>query len=208
MAIKAALRGIYPRITGWYERNFSWRGAAALAWLLAKEIPSISGRQAFWSRNLPTIWSFVFAHSTILAVVAVGLIIWLDHRRMVKRQGQRYDLKTLRGRTLKFCDDLEKFKQELGAQPEVIWTPGNTAGEFAEANEPMAIREQKMHHGFHLRFGETAWKLWHEHGAERRETPDLELTLRARIDCDERLGPIIKRFRELAEMTDPIEATF
>jgi hypothetical protein len=84
----------------------------------------------------------------------------------------------------------------------------NTAGEFAEANEETTIREQKMHHGFQLRFAEMAWKLWHEHGADRREAHDLEGALRGRIDCDERLNPIIKRFRELAEMEEPMEGAF
>ena len=59
-----------------------------------------------------------------------------------------------------------------------------------------------MHHDFHLRFAERAWNLWHEHGAESRESEALRAALQGRLDCDERLQPVIDGFKELAKMMD------
>jgi hypothetical protein len=55
-----------------------------------------------------------------------------------------------------------------------------------------------MHHGFHMRFYDRAVGLYHEHGAEARESPVLADALGGRI-TDEKLNAVIKEFAELAK---------
>lgn len=186
----------------WLERNSTPSRIIALVIFVAKVVPDALGREDFWSKHLRTIWRFISAHSTISVIVACTVLILTDNQRLARKRSTRYDERTLKGRTLKFCDDLEAFKKELGPEPEIKWTTGNSAQEFFDANEPMTIREQKMHHEFHLRFGERAWNLWHEHGAERRESEPLKQAMQGRLDCDERLNPVIDGFKQLAKMMD------
>lgn len=198
---RANVTAIKQRITAWFERNCTWRGIVATAVFVVKEIPSWFSREAFWSKNLPTVWKFVYAHSTFVTLVLVGLVIWLDHRRVIKLQAQRYDLKTLRGRTLQFCDKVREFQKSLGSEPQVNFVSGMSKEQFNHANEALARREQKMHHGFKLRFYAEAAQLWHEHGQEMRENYDLGNELAGRIETDEQLNLIIKQFSDLAEMS-------
>jgi hypothetical protein len=192
------LRRSWTRLKTWYETNFTWRGLAAMLWFIATVIPDMFGREDFWSTHLPVLWKHVYAHGTVATVIAVGLIIWLDHRRMVKRPSPVAD-SSLRGRTLAFCDELKTFEKELGPEPPVNWKPSHTAASFTEANQGLIEREQRMHHLFHLRFYERAVHLWHEHGAEVRESQSLADALGGRIGSDEKLNQIIEQFTELAK---------
>lgn len=197
----ARIGAMWNHIRGWYENNFTWRGVVALAYFLAKEIPDEFGRKDFWSAKLPAILKIVYEHSTLVTVLLVAGIIWLDHR-MVLRRVHGHDTKTLKGRTLAFCDELRAFQKELGKEPQIDYKDSYDSGEFTEKNKELSLRGQKMHHGFHLRFIERAMNLWHEYGLEMRESQPLYSALMGRIDTDERLDAIVGEFSELVKMSE------
>jgi hypothetical protein len=198
-AIRQSLTGMRDRITGWYERNFTWKGFVLFILFLVKEIPDDFGRKDFWRAKLPELWRVVSAHSTVFTILLVGGLIWLDHRMVLHRRAQVHDDKTLNGRTRVLCEELRAFQKELGPEPQINWKPGNSATTFTEANKEMIEREQRMHHYFHIRLYEKAVGLWHEHGAEMRESQPLAHALAGRIGSDEKLNEVIKMFTELAQ---------
>lgn len=200
--IRNPFAGMLAGIKKWYERNFTWKGFALFIFFLAKEIPDDFGRNDFWRTKMPGIWQFVSAHSTIFIVLFVGLLIWLDHRAVLRRRAQVHDDKTLNGRTRALCEELQVFRKELGKEPQIVYESGFSPADFTEANQALSLRGQKMHHGFHLRYWENAIQLWHEHGAEMRESQPLYGALSGRIDTDERLDAIIKMFSELVAMNE------
>jgi hypothetical protein len=195
------MAGIWNASKNWYRRNFTWRGLAVLAFFLVKEIPDDFGRKDFWGQKLPIVWRFIYGHGTFFTIIVVALIIWLDHRRIVSKRG--HDLGTLKGRTLALCDELKTFQKELGKEPEIDFKSGYSPQEFTEKNLELTKRGQKMHHGFHLRgFAERAMGLWHEYGAEMRESPDLQRALLGRVDTDENLNEIVQHFHKLVKMSE------
>jgi hypothetical protein len=198
----ASITALQARLKDWYERNFTWKGVVAVVFFAAKEIPDNFGRKEFWSAKLPIIWRFIYDHSTILTVLLVGLIIWADHRMVIDRRAKLLDDKTLGGRTLAFCEELRAFQKELGKEPVVDFQSGYSPAEFTEKNKELAAREQKMHHGFQLRFSEKATHLFHEHAAEMRESYELSSALTSRIDTDERLNAIVQMFSKLVQMSE------
>lgn len=187
------------KIRRWLSKNFTWKGIAALFVFLVKIIPDALGWANFWSTTLPPVGKFLARHSTPFVAIAVGLAIWLDHRRVLAKRREKKADEGLRGRTRAFCDELRDFKKELGPEPAINWTPSNTVKSFTDGNQKLIEREQRMHHGFHLRFYDKAVHLWHEHGAEMRESKQLASALAARVDTDEQLNTIIEMFSELAK---------
>lgn len=137
-----------------------------------------------------------FLNNGRVVLLVAGLLILLGQQRRGK-SGR--DVNTLQGRTLEFCDELRAFQRELGKEPEIDYKSSYGPKEFTEKNKELALRGQKMHHGFHMRFMEQAMNPWHEHGLEMRESTSLYNMLMGRIDTDERLNAIAKEFSELSK---------
>lgn len=181
------------------KAKYSKLSALALLLIVWSFVPDSFSRADWWSKTLG--WGFHHLSSAagrVLLLVAGVLLILLDQQR----RKSAYDINTLQGRTLAFCDELRVFQKELGREPTIDYKDSYGPGEFTEKNKALTLRGQKMHHGFHLHFMERATDLWHEHGSEMRESHPLYTALLGRIDDDERLNAIISEFSELAKMSE------
>lgn len=171
-------------------------GLLLIAWSL---LPARAAEIEWWTAKMSWIGPRLLSPWGRVALIVCGfaLIVW-DYRRYKRPMGA-HDLRTLSGRTRAFCEELQAFQKELGPEPKINWKPGNSATTFTEANKELIKRGQRMHHFFHLRFYDTAVHLWHEHGAEVRESIPLADALEGHIDSDEKFNEIIRMFTELAQ---------
>src|SRR5882762_1693523 len=182
--MRQKISNLFKRI----EAEYSKLNVFALLLIIWSFVPDSFSRADWWSKTMG--WVFHHLSSAMGRVVLLGaglLLIFMDRQR---RKRSVFDVSTLKGRTLALCDELRAFQKELGKEPEIDFKSSYDSGEFTEKNKEFALRGQKMHHGFHLRFMEQAMNLWHEHGAEMRESPSLYAALMGRIDADERLNAI------------------
>jgi|SRR2546423_207753 len=200
--VSTTLRQMYRSlIEKWREIRAEYTGISwfALALLIFAFVPDKAAQIEWWVKVVK--WATPYILSPVgrfgLLACGLGIILW-DRRRHHK---PRYD-KSLIGRTRGFCDELRAFQEELGKEPTIDYKSGDSAAQFTEKNKELAAREQRMHHGFQLRFAEKAAHLFHEHGAEMRESYELAVILRGRIDTDERLNSVIKIFSDLASMSE------
>jgi hypothetical protein len=208
MAVKAMSR-LRNRITEIVRERASKLTITAVILLVLVGIPNLFGYAQFWWSAYkwasPHVWGLFGTTFGRFVLIGAGLIaIWLDQRRITRslHKKQDHDLTSLRGRTLAFCDELKEFQKELGPEPPVVWTTGNSGAEFMKANEAGCKREAQMHHDFQLRFSNRAAELWHEHGKNMREDVALRSALADRVDSNERLNVIINGFANLANMTE------
>src|SRR5690348_6844199 len=120
------MRKSLAAVCSFIKRHLTWRGLALLVFWIVAQVPNWFGIRDFWRTHLRAVWHFIADHSMPVLTVVIGALIWLDHQRILNKRMQPDDSKTLRGRTLQFCDDLETFKKELGSEPPINWKTGNT----------------------------------------------------------------------------------
>jgi hypothetical protein len=145
-------------IREWFDRNFTFRGVGAGIILALKLIPDFVGRTDFWSLHFRAVWQIVFAHSTMAVILGCAAFIWLDHRAVLKRrEPTRINEKTLKGRTLKLADDMERFLAEMGTRP--VWDRADI-----HSTTKIALWLIKLQSGFGLNFSERLKKLYWELG--------------------------------------------
>lgn len=160
------MNGYVGAFHNWFEKNFTFKGAAVLLIWIAKSVPDIFGRADFWSKNIGWVWHRIYDHSTISVTILCGLLIWLDHRRVIaKSESKPHDLKTLRGRTFKLRDDIKTFFDSLGAEVDPKRQPGETQpGWLRRVGEDNSLRISKLIHGYELRFAPQVVRTYHEYG--------------------------------------------
>jgi hypothetical protein len=76
---------IPARLWAWFNKNFTWKGLLALLLWIAKDLPDWIGRRDFWGINLPKFGHFLKTWEALLVPVLVGLLIWLDHRAVLRK---------------------------------------------------------------------------------------------------------------------------
>jgi len=80
-----AFSRVLERITGWYDKNFTWRGLLAFVLWIIVSIPDWAGRRDFWRANVGMVRQFAVAHSQAVLLAVFCLLIWLDHRAVLKK---------------------------------------------------------------------------------------------------------------------------
>src|SRR5579863_8082674 len=110
------------KLREWFDKNFTFRGLIAFCWFVLTTIPRWFGIKNFWSTHLALIWRVLIEHGTIAVAIACAVLIWLDHRRVLKkREPQPYDPNSVKGRTLQLRDDLQKLADEAAVKwPEIV----------------------------------------------------------------------------------------
>lgn len=151
------------RVMEWFDRNFTFKGLLVALWAALTTIPDAFGRKEFWSSHLVSIWSFIYAHSTMSTIMVCALLIWLDNRRVIAKRGPKpHDAKTVRGRILRLRDDLQGLLDESVSK----W-PEHVQGKVLEPYDHSAM-ENSLHrstfilHTFALKFGSRATEVYHE----------------------------------------------
>lgn len=129
-------------------------------------------------------------------VVAGLLFIWLDHYRRTRPKA--HDLTTLKGRTLKLCDDLQSFVDNLGPKPKVVRAPSMSAEDHISASwKVIAPWVDRLTYGYELRFSDTVRKIYLEYG-ERSLLPGIGLDLPRGLASDDDIGRIIDGLEKMA----------
>jgi hypothetical protein len=78
------------KLRDWYDRNFTIKGFLSFLLLLYCAIPDWQSRDEFWSKRLPTILAFLqTAYGRLTIIVLAGIVIWLDHRSVMKKRTER-----------------------------------------------------------------------------------------------------------------------
>jgi hypothetical protein len=126
-------------------------------------------------------------------VLLVAGIIWLDHRRVLKKREKRYDPKSLKGRALKLRDEMQAFLSS--APPATKITPEMTSEEILDTafTDP---RPPKLRHGYHLRFQDRVAAIYHEFGEYNVEDNQL---IRAGFIREEDYVAVIQALTDLSE---------
>jgi hypothetical protein len=157
------LKRVLDYIRDWFERNFSFKGVALLFTWIAAWVPDAFGRVDFWSRHIGWVWRHIYTHSSLSVAVVCGVLIWLDHRRVIAKRGpQPHDSKTVKGRTLRLRDDLQKLLDEAVTKwPEHV--QGKTILPHDDSILTNALaRGSYIQHTFALRFASQAEVIYHE----------------------------------------------
>jgi hypothetical protein len=86
-------------IRSWFEKNFTVKGLLAFAFFLYSVIPDSIARHDFWAQQMHTILGFV---STPLGRIGLAclaaLVIWADHRSVLRKSKGDRTLKIKRAR--------------------------------------------------------------------------------------------------------------
>jgi hypothetical protein len=140
-------------------------------------------------------------------VVAIGLfvvgLIWLSTVAFWPERNPRlsktpvdapkviinYDKTTLTERTIALRNDLLTFLDELGPEPSI--GSRETQVTWIEHRKQTTIRNQKVHHGFELRFAERLKLIVHELGEQNKLPMGLDLSFREEPKTDKVLRGVI-----------------
>ena len=75
------------KIRDWYDRNFTIKGFVSLLVLIYCAIPDWKSRNEFWSLKLHAILAVLqTGYGRLVVIVAAAIVIWLDHRTVIKKQ--------------------------------------------------------------------------------------------------------------------------
>jgi hypothetical protein len=203
------MRDIGGTVREWYRRNFTFKGLGLLALLVLREVPDWFGIKDFWKSNLFTIWQFVLVHSTTALIICIGILIWLDHRAVLKKlEPKPHDPTTLKGRILQLRDDMQKFLEQLGAAPHVTREPKNLPeGTTIEAYqrkeiERVCLWSNKLMHGYALRFDQRVRTIFHECGEAGTRNDPLWIRMTREYQSEATFKEIMDDLTWLANQVD------
>lgn len=187
----------------WTLNQVGKRSAIGLVLLIYCLIPDWEGRNAYWHDHLPWIKLFVSNHFRELLIVAGMGIIFFDHRRLVKqRDPEKYDPNSLKGRTLKLRDDMQKFLDSVGPKPEEKQA-GETQREYYErAVETSTRRAGQLIHGYDWRFSNDVLRIYNEYGENGLLDGELTDVVARQFKNEDAYISIIKSLSNLAEKAD------
>lgn len=75
------------RIRDWYDKNFTIKGLLSFVVMLYCAIPDWQSRTDFWSKQLHSILALLqTTYGRLAVMVLAGVVIWLDHRTVLKKQ--------------------------------------------------------------------------------------------------------------------------
>jgi hypothetical protein len=84
------VRRIWDVVADWFDRNFTIKGLIGLLLWLIIQIPDWLSRHEFWKgkvNTLKAVYAFLLTPVGQIVAVFIGLIvIWLDHRSVLKKR--------------------------------------------------------------------------------------------------------------------------
>jgi hypothetical protein len=102
-----------------------------------------------------------------VCLIAFGIaLIWLDHRRVLKKRERRYDPTSLKGRALKLRDEMQAF---LDNAPAATKPSKEMTDEEILDTAFTDPRPPKLRHGYHLLFEDRVMTIYHELGERNIE---------------------------------------
>lgn len=195
------LRNKCGQVARWVRQQITWKGFG-LGFLIFvySVLPDYDARNRWWKERLPSILHFAAVHSQ-LTLIAIGLlVIWIDHRSLVKKRSGRAapEDTSLRGRTLALSDELRQFVNSLGPETEYEYKSAMSASEFQEINKERTLRDARLHHGFQLRFADRVIRLYHEYGERGVDYGQLPQMATRLNETNERVLEIAQTLSEMA----------
>ncbi|MGA9473634.1 MAG: hypothetical protein WBV36_14300 [Terriglobales bacterium] len=139
-----------------------------------------------------------------ILIIAGFLVLLLESKLARRKKRKVYDLSTVKGRTLKLRDDLQRFLEDV----ERKWPDhGKVQGaDLVPHDEQVMIeslyRSQMIMHGFALRFHERAVRLFHECGEAGTTHSMLGLRVSEPIVNKAKLRELIEDFTWLSKHVD------
>ena len=176
----------------WIHNRLSKVSLAGVVLILWGIIPDTISRWSVWRNSVPTmkkLFAFTLTQEGRLVLVIVGLLLialgasgWLR---------PKYNLKTLRGRTLSFRDEVSQYLTKLPPKPQFGTVTSSHAQELVKWSE-------RLRCGFRLHFAERLDQLLLEYG-ERGLYPGVYV--RDETYTHQRLQEIISDLEKLANVS-------
>lgn len=182
----------------WFAKNFTFKGAALFVIWIAKIVPDMFGRTDFWAKHGGSLWRTVYSHTTLSITLVCALLIWLDHRRVLKKlHGVGADPHSLKGRAL---DLRKRILVYMKSMPRPAPKPAG-AKNYEEAIQ----WSERITCGFELRFKDELNRLFLQFG-ELGLLPGFGWLLPEHINTTEKINEIVEDLKKLANIADEKEA--
>ena len=176
----------------WFARNFTFKGAALFVVWIAKVIPDVFGRTDFWAKNGGFLWHTAYDHATLSITLLCALLIWLDHRRVLKKlHGAGEDPHSLKGRAIKLRERIVKYVEE---RPKPVHDPQKGYMEGVQWSERLTC-------GFDLHFRDEAERLYLEFG-ELGLLPGIGWMVPEHVNTLDKINEIVDELGKLAGVAD------
>ena len=125
-------------------------------------VPDWVSRGDFWYGFAIAVWpkmklAYASPYVKIGLIVLALVLIALDQRRITGRNAKDYDPDTLKGRTLKLCQDMQRFLLEMGPKPVFD-------SKLPTRPTEISLWMIKLQCGFGMNFSERLRKLYWELG--------------------------------------------
>ncbi len=171
------------------------KGIIGIAIFIYCAIPDWDARNGWWKLRVP----FILHNARVILIFVALLVIWLDHRNILKKRTHQYDSKSLKGRTLKLRDEIQSFWDDAGPAPEIQYKSAMKPQQFLDANMPGFSRELRLAHGYELRFSEDVIRIYHAFGERGAQHPLLRDIIYGKIEKDDAcLKTVVDALTELA----------
>lgn len=203
-------------IVDWFDKNFTWKGLVALVFWLLINIPDWIGRKDFWKANVNTFWSYIIAHSSVALLLLCALVIWIDHRAVLRKSSTAPRIPmppgtppadSLRERVFRLCHELSDYLENREDRPNEteIWERHkNNQHMFAvEWEKQVGSWDRKLSAGYWLSFRDRSIDLDNELELVGLHDENLDQALK---ELDQKptgtytglIRKVVERFRYLA----------
>jgi hypothetical protein len=195
------------RIKAWLSR----KTIVGLILLIIAIIPRWVSIGRFWFDIGRWLWlhaGWVSSGVGRITLIVLGFfLIWLDHRRFLRKHTSKpYDLTTLRGRTLKLRDDIKTYWENAGQPPYPLIESTHQVGYIKHTEEGMAARASRLLHGYEIYFASDVVRTYHEYGELGWSDTELQAIILRPYKNDECYRVIIDALGRLADQTAIMEA--
>jgi hypothetical protein len=190
----------------WTRKKIAAKGLIGILLLLWAGPPSFKSRTEFWMHMWPAIMGFFIEYQRVLLIVSGLVLIWLDHRRIVRKaHGKEIDPDSLKGRAIRLRDAIQKFLDSVGPKPTDRMEGESREQYLARSVSVTSMRVGKLLHGYEWRFSDDVRRLYHEFGEQGIMDIQLAETIARQLKNEEAYGFIISGLSRLAEKADTLD---